>query len=229
MAPALPASEATPVHDEALGHHEQHAAALTLQRPTQVDQAAALARPHPARLRLLLEGLAAPDAPGGPNRAAAWAQVVLSAAFDPTAQDAEPYRAEVAAVGSELASAASALAGWLLMGAVREGLLPEDAVAQALHDDGRQDEEAIREAELAWQRLQALALDIRALTTDGTLSEAIAGQLLRYLPEEIYAQWADDAAFKLDRVEKPEEAPWPAVLAEPQQDAPQADQTQEIR
>jgi hypothetical protein len=118
--------EATPVHDEARGHHDRHAATLTLQEPEREDFAAELARPHPARLRELLEGLADPAGPV-PNREAARAlEILFPAGVDP---DSEQLRAAAATLGCELVSVGEALRAWLLVGAMAQGLVPEGAVA----------------------------------------------------------------------------------------------------
>jgi hypothetical protein len=243
------AHEPTPVHDEARSDHDRHAAALTPQDLRQwEDLAAELARPHPARLRRLLEAEADPAA-AAPNRVAAWALERLFPADGDL--DPERLRADAATLGCELVSVGEVLRGWLLVGAVSQGLVPEGAVAQAVAEK--------RERTVERRRLRALAVDLRAIADDGALSVPLANQLLRYLPQDVLeaAFCGDDAPSEpapltdmvspalneppderamaaeiLERMQaqstpaevatEPEEKPWPAELAADSEDPSEA-------
>jgi hypothetical protein len=173
-------AEPTPVHDEARGDHDRHAAALTPQDLRQwEDLAAELARPHPVRLRRLLEAEADPAA-AAPNRVAAWA---LGCLF-PAGGDLDPerLRADAATLGCELVSVGEVLRGWLLVGPISQGLVPEGAVAASLQDQA--EERA---------RLQTLARWLRELA-GVVLSEETVAAFLALLPDDaLAAAFADDA------------------------------------
>jgi hypothetical protein len=168
-------SEPTPVHDEARSDADRHAAALTpVDHRQWGDLAAELARPHPARLRRLLEGLADPAAALPNDEAARALERLFPADGD---LDPERLRAAAATLGCELASVGEVLRGWLLVGAISQGLLPEGAVAEAMAEER--------------ERLATLARWLRELA--GTvLSEETVVAFLALLPDDVLASAFDD-------------------------------------